>query len=667
MNPVVITGAKGVFTNGDSEDIRNDYFAVLKNLQPVAGSLEKTFGAGDFITDELPAEINNICVFVHDEFTDGKKYIAVYVHPTTKVVTLYALDNDVWTDVTLLTTEFSLSEIFYHNADFNPILQIDDVLRIFPGGVGKANGSNESKAIWLSRIDRTYFDSIYAPTAKFYGYPTTIAAPSISGMAVTATVMAGGDFDPTGVGVTKYYKFSDVYDGIQESMLSGAMAVNYTQNTLGKFAFSITKASHNLRITARKVYRADTEDGPYKYIHTIDFLRTSAGVFRGSASATVGAYSGNYVIYVPALSTWEFDAALEYRILVNGTAYPIDNPNGGADPTGHKAFALTTPDPAANHLDEDWILQSSNDSFVANIVECATGASGAYTGTNMIITYYNFGNLDLTGRVVYFGTESRVITSNKNYGILFGVGFNPVGASESPVAWVVMGDEQGFYYGADNTTTVDYLFFDNALTVGAEHPLEIAGREVSIKVNGEFYRWINGRLWVSGKVVADPGGTEEEHSYWAYYSELWQPDVLPVGNVRRIVDQDGGPVTGIANLFNEPVFLKSNAIIILWSKEYPNDPTMWFERESEHNIGNVAKRGHLTASGGLYVSSKNGIYRLRPNNFAESDSTPTEMLRVSEPINDKYMALSEAEKALTVAAFEEMNGEVVFVFGEILQ
>jgi len=664
MNSVVITGAKGVYTNGDKEDIPRDYFAVLKNLKPVSGSLQKTFGAGAFIEDELPAAISNMCVFVHDEFTDGKKYIAVSIDPETFIVTLYALEDGVWTDVSLLS-EFSISETFYHNDGYNPILQIDDVLRIFPGGVAQADGEYDSKAIWISYIDRTYFDGIYGPAAKFYGYPATIETPTISGIGVTATVMAGGDFDPDDEGVTKYYKFSDIYDGIQESLLSGAMAVNYTLNTLGRFAFSITKTAHNLRITARKVYRADSEDGPYNYIHTIDFERPGADVFRGSASAVTGAYSGKYVIYVPALSTESFDDALEYRILVDGTPFPIDNPNGGSDPTGHKAFTLTTPDPGDNLLDEDWILQSSNDSFSENIVECETGASGAYTGTNMVMTYYNFGNLDLTGRIVYFGDEARVITSNTGYGILFDVGFTSVGSDENPAAWAVMGDDNGFYYALDNTTTADYLFFDNALTIGAEHPLMIGGREVSITVNGEFCQWINGRLWVSGQAVADPAGTAEEHNSWAYYSELWQPDIIPVGNVRRISDSDGGPVMGVGELFKEPVFMKTNTLIILWSKDDPGNPGNWFERESGHNLGCVAKRGFITVSGALYVCSINGIYRMRPNNFAPSDTTPTEMLRISEPINDKYMSLTYAEKGLTIAAYDEVNGEVVFVFGEI--
>ena len=85
-----------------------------------------------------------------------------------------------------------------------------------------------------------------------------------------------------------------------------------------KFSWDITKSSHNKRITALKIYQSTTPNGTYNFASTISYVRKSAVAVK--LSGTNGD-SGKRSAYIPALTTYSFDAGKDYRVIfdVDGT------------------------------------------------------------------------------------------------------------------------------------------------------------------------------------------------------------------------------------------------------------------------------------------------------------------------------------------------------------
>ncbi len=112
------------------------------------------------------------------------------------------------------------------------------------------------------------------------------------------------------------------------------------------------------------------------------------------------------------------------------------------------------------------------------------------------------------------------------------------------------------------------------------------------------------------------------------------------------------------------VILKKGSISILNIKTSPASPGSWALTQAIHQIGNLAPKGYVSFHDMLFVCAYDGIYLLSPNNLAESDATPTELLRVSEPINDIYLALSETQRAAIKGMHDPKKSEVLFSFGD---
>ena len=107
--------------------------------------------------------------------------------------------------------------------------------------------------------------------------------------------------------------------------------------------------------------------------------------------------------------------------------------------------------------------------------------------------------------------------------------------------------------------------------------------------------------------------------------------------------------------------LKNQSIKTINFKNNPNEPSAWFVQEAKHNIGCISKTGSLVWNDTLYTCWYDGIYQLSLNNMSPSDQTPTEMLRISEPINDKYLALSLANKKLIKLGIDQYKNELIIV------
>jgi len=678
-NLIKVTDFQGVFSNANREIIDNRLSVELKNLRPLNGKLVKTFGFGTKIATAASAIMDNLYTYIHDELSGGELYIGVYVDAENfRVVGLYGFESpSSWTALNSISG-ISLTGTFYHAKSRNPIVYEGGRLRFLPGAVINTPPTLESEGIWLGYIDKEYFDGCYDPTAQFYGMASTIDAPDLDiyyetyvADSTMGRVLSGSH--------TLNYRFSYIYDGIQESLMSNPLTVQFPSdkdNSIVQLYWTITYANHNKRVTGMKIYRENNDGTGYKELETIDFTRPATDVLGDDDGAVVGdnyAYLSNLTETINLAYSYQLSSI---DLLFNVTPVEIgeeylfrfDSWAGGGGVTEYD-----------EHFNGGWKLYEDTGGGFGLLEEQKTGL---FCGENMAIVTEDTGTLSHRGGVLYFQDDTairmRYIANSYKRAIQYLGTTLAVAAPSSPFAeWKVLRPSYGNYCNfADSGTTGLYHWFDTGQPDGAPPPLnhgdifdsngvvvETGRDEKYIKINGKFARIINGRL-LQANIYLDPGGTNEYHDDWLSYSEYLQYDVNPASNVLNFSYRSGGEITGLAELYGNPVVLKRNAIIFINTKDYPTDPTKWNVMESAHNLGNLAPNGYIEVSGNLYVCHTDGIYRLSPNNLAATDSTPTEKLRVSEPIGDVYANLSDANKAAIKAGYNPLTSEVMFVLGD---
>jgi len=217
-----------------------------------------------------------------------------------------------------------------------------------------------------------------------------------------------------------------------------------------------------------------------------------------------------------------------------------------------------------------------------------------------------------------------------------------------------------------NASGVDLWVYDDGLLPSPattdKHPLL---NEVSIKVNGELAMLYKGRLW-QAVLVLDPGGEGEEHTEWIGYSYLTSTgdpcyDINPVSNIYPLPDREGGKITGWAAGFDSIFIFKAHSIFRLVISDI-TDPTSWVLKESNFDVGNLAKQGVVTVGNTTYFCAYDGIHTLDPNVGAETSQSPTLRDIITEPIRDIYIALSDDEKAAIQGEYDQINREIIWRF-----
>ena len=157
-----------------------------------------------------------------------------------------------------------------------------------------------------------------------------------------------------------------------------------------------------------------------------------------------------------------------------------------------------------------------------------------------------------------------------------------------------------------SSTKYDIVFNDHALNDGISHPLEASS---DISVNYKYSQFLDGRNYVAN--VKFPNAENETHSNWVIYSELNQPDVLPVSNYIEIQDSQGGEILGLGRMLGDLVILMEKGIYRLHTPS--TDPGSWSLIESEENTGCVAPDSIIEVEGVLYFAGKDHIYGLDGN------------------------------------------------------
>ncbi len=463
-----ITHVKGLVTHADPQDIPVDAVSRLANLRPVNGKLVRTFGYGqnfsrdrlavlrqegksvywddskvwddgDYwldntdIDESLGDPFDHVIVFENRNlgycpYATGEGYviIAYLVDTDTGLVTLKYWDGDSWE--LLASTGLMVNALgsYYHHKGNNPVILHNEILRILPGATGKINGNN-AEGIWIGYIDRDIFDEHYtAGTSEevseetadyvkgFYNYSNSVPAPDISASGLDPVLTdepTGGSLNPDGNELVYFYRLSYVYDGVNESALSETLSKSFKQNTFLKMALTFTKAEHNKRITAVKIYRSSYADAGFQQIHTLDLTRKT-----DKLKSVDGMASGLSRFYIPGLAYYNFDNTESYRIGVRvpgdtgAFTYNAISPPSG---TGNVIF-VTSSTLSGDYWDYEWILEY----YDASWVPIDSGTSGVFAGTHTFIsTEVDLGNENQAGGILYWPSIAYEIKESVNRAI----------------------------------------------------------------------------------------------------------------------------------------------------------------------------------------------------------------------------------------------------------
>jgi len=744
----IIKSFGGVITNGDQQAIPHESLLRSRNMRPELGLIKKTFGAGAVngpVTAVVPGagkEVVNIFSFNHPEFDVGAggeeySYFAIVRDITTAEITVVYWDfvTDAW-----LTMSGAETPTILQKDARNPYFIDNRVLRILGGAIKEIAGGTPSD-LWIGWIDREFYDEGYKPTAAWWVSDRAIVKPDTYGQADIFNII--NDIALSNVNSTDdtlvYIRYSFMYDGAQESLLSPAYSayvddlVNKMWCAVGLYDTVVTAVRSSRRITGMRFYKMSSgfDDAAAILISEISFLRDPANL---DAHSTTG-YSANVVeitnlAEVPAITnvstineggdfvagdtslTVTFGAMFivdrYYRVgnevlkvtgkpganvltVVRGSLGTSDvlHSDGGIvyscplfSTTGvlgdYYAIQVITPVSAThaifytigdvntnNQWNGDWYLSYDN----TGVGEFDWSPIGGYCGTN-VLTDENVDFTSLRGSIVGLNVIITAGTGGYN-GFVENAANDQLTASGTPGAkhsLKLNGKTNSYAHAGANDWSIGgqpYLFIQSsgkyylymmldvnaAVMNGATYGLQGA---VSTRVNSDYAKVIGNRTWQAYSLL-DPDDKNEEQFAGVNYSEEGQLDVMPVSNLILINDREGGGCTGLEELYNLPVITTKQGIFRI-------NAAFGFN-ESAHNIGNLAKHGTASAGGRIFVCWEDGIYALTVNNLAVSDETPTERLKVSLAIEDTYLNLSRADKALIQAEIDQSKGEIVFTLG----
>jgi len=340
--------------------------------------------------------------------------------------------------------------------------------------------------------------------------------------------------------------------------------------------------------------------------------------------------------YTITAGTW---TRITSGLLVIGTRYLIENYNGGGDDftnvgasaneTGISFIATgITPNNYAGGSTLTVGDDFTNVGASANVIGVefiATGATAAEWTNGSTLTHTTVGLIAAGGTGYFSGKTFYIFTDGKTNAIT-----------------------------AYSAGGVGIEFLDLRQSGTSPHPL--AG-EVSIQVNSKYGRYNSGRMWQINSIL-DPAGVAEEQVTLLMYSEYNQPDVMPVSNAIQLYDKMGGETLGIEILYDFVIVIKKHTLFMV-NPIIENDPSTWTVSESPHGIGCVSDIGHVVANGSLYVIYYDGIYEFKPNNLAESDSTPLERLKITDPIEDIFLGMSDAQKEAMNIYHDKIRNEII--------
>ena len=156
-----------------------------------------------------------------------------------------------------------------------------------------------------------------------------------------------------------------------------------------------------------------------------------------------------------------------------------------------------------------------------------------------------------------------------------------------------------------NNVIVDFDFIDNGITDGADHPGTIT---LSTDVRYKYQANHIGRRFVGNVIINGDTGDSETLKDFIMYSELGNPDVIPISNFIKLNDLDGGEITGLAKSLGDLVALMERGVFIL---SIPStDITQWTLTETYKDIGCTSPKSVLEYNNGVFFANETNFYYL---------------------------------------------------------
>jgi len=483
-----------------------------------------------------------------------------------------------------------------------------------------------------------------------------------------------------------YYKLTKVYDGNQESALTEEPLVNSGHTARhGKwdsgfegtannsthndkyfgFQFQITESSFDERITAFNVYRSkNSSKGPYYKLDTISTLGNGGAskaadpnVIKVTDALVLNAEqsnnSGKVYLVTSEISSL---AAGDTIVRTNGSRNIGNVSTDGIGSSDGYGYVITI-EPATGSYLFDGTGSGSSYAHFNNWNEPVTWNGGSNSGR----LYSSVGNNMLTsstwrlGEDDYMGAPCAIegndfqdangglcladhadndlfemVQRNNPRVIAFGTGSsyltaNWLGDTETSIT-VLMSYS---YMWQDRGATHHCWWYDR-FTDGAVHPYGTS----SLKTKFKYSVNLDGRQFVGNVKIEDATGVTEDHPDWVLFSELTQPDVIPISNYISIPDLQGGEIVGLAKLVGDLVIFQEKGIYRL---SVPSaDPTTWSLIESEPNLGCTAPDSIVEYKNGVFFAGQDAIYFLNSN---------FEAIPINNDWKDDYILFNYADSA----------------------
>ena len=482
---------------------------------------------------------------------------------------------------------------------------------------------------------------------------------------------------------TYYYKVTKVMDGYQESSLPIKPTTNsrslstkgltaglfstdsVANNEYFSFEIKVTEADFNNRITALNVYRAKNGiTGPYYKVDTISTLGTtensklsdpnlvrvtdakpltaatgeSGGLYYITLGGTVAGSTGGLSMTPPVNGDkiYTDDATPLYIAII--TTDPVYDGYGYLCTATHQGATSGT---AALSEQGYWgkgcrILNSGSGGSSSYAIGTVYGATLTYQNI-FYSTNFKLGQNSHLGHMImgdgndmsvnaFENSNQNSMQSHIKNNLPFVIKIASTRAGWSPTT-------NAEFFINNSYVWKDYGSFhrcqwiDKGFSDGRTH------FESSTNVKYKYSVNIEGRNYVANVKIADNQGNAEDHSDWVLFSQLGQPDVVPISNFIGISDLKGGQITGLGKLMGDLVVFHEKGIFRL--SVPASDPATWSLVESEPNIGCIGTNSITEFGNGIFFAAIDHIYYLNSN---------FEAIPVTRTIRDTYQAVSNKEQ-----------------------
>ena len=259
----------------------------------------------------------------------------------------------------------------------------------------------------------------------------------------------------------------------------------------------------------------------------------------------------------------------------------------------------------------------------------STSYTTGYTGQSVFaIIDPNIATGTAVGKIVKVNSVDYTVSDNQED--LFRVSGTAgwIGASSSSGNLIGGADVQWEDDGDDVTlsaTEIRLIFTDVGEIEGPYH--SFAGI-TSLKSKFKYSTSTGGRQYVGNVKITDNLGTSESHTDMVLFSELNQPDVIPVSNFILLNDVQGGAITGIKGLYSDIVVFAERGIFRI--NVPTEDPTSWSMVEAEQNLGCTQPNSIVKYRGGLFFAGLDNIWYISPN---------FEFIPIADTWKDTYQSL----------------------------